>query len=198
MKDGVPQRWNHNLHYHRVVLEKMPKHCLRVLDVGCGEGMLVRDLSAPRRRVTGIDVDAASIASAREQEPSAEYFCADFLTHPFRETSFDAVVSVAALHHMDPETALRRMSELLRPGGSLVVIGCARSDLPRDLPYELAAFAANKWISRSRTYWEHHAPTVWPPGQTYREMRRLAARVLPGSKFRRHLLWRYSISWTKP
>jgi hypothetical protein len=70
--------------------------------------------------------------------------------------------------------------------------------MPRDLPYELAAFTANKWISRSRTYWEHSAPTVWPPAQTYRDVRRMAASVLPGSEFRRHLLWRYSISWTKP
>jgi 2-polyprenyl-3-methyl-5-hydroxy-6-metoxy-1,4-benzoquinol methylase len=197
MTEG-PQRWNHNVHYHAVVRERLPQRCQRILDVGCGEGMLVRDLSAPGRRVTGIDTDAASIAAARRHPSDAEYIRADFLAHPFKDEPFDAVVSIAALHHMEPDPALRRMSDLLRPGGSLIVVGCARSEMPRDLPYELAAFTANKWISRSRTYWEHSAPTVWPPAQTYRDVRRMAASVLPGSQFRRHLLWRYSISWTKP
>lgn len=193
-----PQRWNHNLHYHSVVLEKLPQPCRRVLDVGCGEGMLLRELAAPGRCIIGIDRDASSIALARQHDLDAEYVCADFLAHPFDDGAFDAVVSVAALHHMEAETALHRMSDLLRPGGSLIVIGCARSEMPRDIPYELAAVVANKWISRSRTHWQHSAPTSWPPRQTYRDMRRIAVRTLPGSKFRRHLLWRYSICWTKP
>ncbi len=192
------RRWNHNLHYHGVVLTGLPHRCDHVLDVGCGEGLLLQDLAAPGRRLTGIDTDAGSIATARELDLDAEWICADFLEHAFPDESFDAVVSVAALHHMEPERALRRMSDLLRPGGSLVVIGCARSELPRDIPYELVASVANKWVSRGRTYWEHSAPMVWPPPQTYRDMRQLARRVLPGSDFRRQMLWRYSISWTKP
>ncbi|HEU5008875.1 MAG TPA: hypothetical protein VFT67_18035 [Jatrophihabitantaceae bacterium] len=33
---------------------------------------------------------------------------------------------------------------------------------------------------------------------TYRQMRQLAEQVLPAVRFRRHLLWRYSLVWTKP
>ena len=32
------QRWNHNIHYHRLILQAVPPGCQRVLDVGCGEG----------------------------------------------------------------------------------------------------------------------------------------------------------------
>ena len=39
---------------------------------------------------------------------------------------------------------------------------------------------------------------VWPPPLTYRDMRQLADRVLPGARYRRHLYWRYSLVWTKP
>ena len=194
----VSLRWNHNLHYHGVEFGELPRESGRVLDVGCGEGVLSAQIHGRGHRVTGIDRDEASIRLAQSQFADVEFIRADFLTYPFGTESFDAVVSVAALHHMNSVTALARMRELLRPGGRLVLIGCARREFPRDLPREALAFAANKWIARSRTYWEHSAPTRWPPDATYREMRRIARHALPGSRFRRHLLWRYSIVWTKP
>jgi 2-polyprenyl-3-methyl-5-hydroxy-6-metoxy-1,4-benzoquinol methylase len=36
----IQDRWNHNIHYHPVVLDALPPDCERVLDVGCGEGLL--------------------------------------------------------------------------------------------------------------------------------------------------------------
>jgi hypothetical protein len=33
---------------------------------------------------------------------------------------------------------------------------------------------------------------------TYHDIRRIAGRLLPGMRYRRHLLWRYSICWQKP
>jgi hypothetical protein len=50
----------------------------------------------------------------------------------------------------------------------------------------------------TKKHWEHPSPIVWPPPMTFPEMRAIAARVLPGARLRRHLLWRYSITWTKP
>jgi SAM-dependent methyltransferase len=44
----------------------------------------------------------------------------------------------------------------------------------------------------------YRAPVVWPPAETYQQIRRLAASLLPGMHYRRHLLWRYSICWVKP
>ncbi|WP_205315539.1 hypothetical protein [Nonomuraea lactucae] len=40
--------------------------------------------------------------------------------------------------------------------------------------------------------------TLWPPPVTYPQMRALAAEILPGSRYRRHLMWRYSVTWRKP
>jgi hypothetical protein len=39
---------------------------------------------------------------------------------------------------------------------------------------------------------------VWPPPETFASARRIAECALPGVSFRRHLLWRYSLRWTKP
>jgi 2-polyprenyl-3-methyl-5-hydroxy-6-metoxy-1,4-benzoquinol methylase len=193
-------RWNHNTHYHRVILGALGMGCGRVLDVGCGEGILVRELRRVCEQVTAIDLDAASIDLARRSDPlgEVEYVVGDFLTHPFAPTSFDAVVSVAALHHMDAYTALERMRQLLRPAGTLAVVGLARSRLPADLPVDLAAVLANLAYRARKGYWEHSAPTVWPPPATHADMRRIADQQLPGVRYRRHLLWRYSLMWTKP
>ena len=64
-------------------------------------------------------------------------------------------------------------------------------------PRELAATATSRVVRRFRGEWESPAPTVWPPPHTYAEVRSLAERVLPGARFRRHLYFRYSITWTR-
>ncbi|OZM81994.1 bifunctional 2-polyprenyl-6-hydroxyphenol methylase/3-demethylubiquinol 3-O-methyltransferase UbiG [Pseudonocardia sp. MH-G8] len=194
----LDERWNHNIHYHPVVLGAVPPGCHTALDVGCGEGMLTRELRAVVPSVTGIDLDAPSLELARAQDDGVEYVRGDVLTHPFAPASFDLVASIAVLHHMDTATALRRMRELLRPGGVLAVVGLPRHRLPYDLPYVLAGAVAHRWHRRRRSYWEHSAPTVWPPPDTVADVRRTAERELPGARLRRHALWRYSLVWTKP
>ena len=117
-----PPRWNHNLHYHRVILAAVPDGARRSLDVGCGVGMLARDLRRVVPHVKGIDRDAASIDVARREDDGTgvEYIVGDFMTHPFEPGSFDHIASIAALHHMDAGAALERMRELLAPGGRCV------------------------------------------------------------------------------
>lgn len=193
-------RWNHNIHYHPVLLSAVPQGAADALDVGCGEGMLARRLAEQVPRVVGIDSDRASVETAKSISGPGlvEFVYGDFLTYPFQPRSFDFVVSVATLHHMDAAVALRRMAELLRPGGCLAVLGLARSSGLADAGWEVGGVATHQVMRRRRTRWEHPSPNVWPPPVTYVEMRGLARRVLPGSRFRRHLMWRYSIVWTKP
>jgi 2-polyprenyl-3-methyl-5-hydroxy-6-metoxy-1,4-benzoquinol methylase len=64
------RRWNHNTHYYPLVLAAVPDGCRRALDVGCGEGMLARELAARVPQVVGIDKHEPSIALAREQGPA--------------------------------------------------------------------------------------------------------------------------------
>lgn len=197
---GDGHRWNHNIHYHRMLLRAVPPQATHALDVGCGEGMLARALRAVVPHVAAIDLDVPSIQLARSTDASTDinFIVGDFMTHFFDAESFDVVTSVATLHHMDAVGALTRMRGLLRPGGTLAVLGLARSQLPADALYEAAAVAANLPHRLTKTYWEHSAPQVWPPPETWVRMRLIAETVLPGVRFRRHALWRYSIVWTKP
>lgn len=194
------ERWNHNIQYHRLILAAIPPGCQRALDVGCGEGTLARQLARHVPEVVGIDRDAASIQQARRQDPGgrATFIRGDFLTQPFVPGSFNLITSVAALHHMDAEVALGRMDLLLAAGGKLAIVGLARSRLPADLMWEGAAIITNLGYRLTRTYWEQPSPTIWPPPHTYAGIRAIAAHRLPGVQYRRHLLWRYSLSWAKP
>lgn len=98
---------------------------------------------------------------------------------------------------MDAATALARMKLLLAPGGALVIIGVARPQ-PAGLPLHVAATLAHRGYRLTRGYWQHPYPVAWPPPHTYRQIRVLAQQTLPGVRYRQHLLWRYSLIWTKP
>ncbi|TCC23187.1 class I SAM-dependent methyltransferase [Kribbella sindirgiensis] len=192
----MKQPWNHNIHYHPQILKAVPHGAERALDIGCGEGMLARKLRRVVPKVTGIDLDTPSLELASARGDEIEYVHGDFLQHPFEPESYDLVASVATLHHVDARAGLLRMRELVRPGGALVVVGLARTT-PRDLPYAAAAVTAACAHRATKGHWEHPSPTVWPPPVTFHDMRALAAELLPGSTYRRHLLFRYSITWRK-
>jgi 2-polyprenyl-3-methyl-5-hydroxy-6-metoxy-1,4-benzoquinol methylase len=181
-------------------LNAVPPGCRRALDVGCGEGTLTRQLRRTVPCVTGIDLDPASVDAARGHPEAGdiEYVEGDLLAAPFSPESFDLIAAVASLHHMDTPAALARMSALLAPGGILVVVGLARSRYPADLPREVAAAVANVYFRLTRSVWQPAVPIVSARGASYAEIRQMAERLLPGARFRRHLLWRYSLIWQRP
>jgi len=194
------RRWNHNIHLHRAVLDAVPAGARSALDVGCGEGLLARELAEVVPEVVGLDLHEPSLATGCAAGPGVSFVLGDVLAAPFPAARFDLVTSVATLHHLDARDGLRAMAGLVRPGGVLVVVGLARSRLPRDLGWELAGAVSTRALKLhpSRTYWEHSAPTVWPPPETHDGMRAIVAEELPGATFRRHVLWRWWCTWTKP
>jgi SAM-dependent methyltransferase len=205
MTAAPPERWTHNGHYHQVILDAIPAGCATALDVGCGTGALTRRLSAAGLRVTGLDRDEPCIRVARAHPGAAGlgYLVGDIGRAPLQPGSFDLVTSVAMLHHMDAALALKRMSGLLRPGGVLAIVGLARDRTPADFGWAVPASAGTQLhrladASRHRLPPPHQPPLVWPPPLSFGQMRRLAERLLPGVRYRRHLYWRYSLIWAKP
>lgn len=76
-------------------------------------------------------------------------------------------------------------------------MGLAQNSSPLNYAYEVAGRLQHRRLSRRLGYSEHSAPTM-PPPHTYADARRNAARVLPGARWQRLTLWRYSLVWTKP
>lgn len=196
---GAAERWNHNIHYHSVVLGAVPAGARTALDVGSGDGLLARDLREVVPDVTGLDIDGAVLDRARSEDSRVRWVQGDVRTAPLAPGSFDVVASIAMLHHLpDLDAALRRFSELTAHGGVVAIIGLARDRSPLDRLWSLAGVVWHRVLTRRRRVWAHTAPVVWPPPHSYAEVRRAAARVLPGARWRRLTLWRYSILWTKP
>ena len=183
-----------------MLLDALPARCDRVLDVGCGEGTLARKLATRVANVVALDVDEPVLQRARAANNSAriEYVYGDLLTCDCAHASFDAVVSVAMLHHVDQRAALQRMADLVRPGGVVAAVGLARRRSALDWAYDGIGFLTSRTMQLRRTRWEPDVPIVWPPPHTYSEVRRIARATLPGVRFQRRVLFRYLLVWTKP
>jgi SAM-dependent methyltransferase len=96
----------------------------RVLDVGCGTGVVAITAARLRARVEAIDLTPQLLERARENARIAkvdiEFREADAEDLPFREDEFDIVVSQFA--HMfapRPEVAIAQILRVLRPGGTI-------------------------------------------------------------------------------
>jgi ubiquinone/menaquinone biosynthesis C-methylase UbiE len=168
--------------------------------VGCGDGFLAARLARRVPLVIAIDADAPVLDRARARFPDARVtWChGDVLSHPLERESFDAVVSNATLHQLpDAGEALRRLSQLVCPGGTLAIVGFVRAEW-RDWPWALAALACRGVANRVRGKWEHTAPQTWPPPDTLRQLRRSLRQALPSARISRLLMGRYLIVWHAP
>lgn len=193
-----PSRWNHNIHYHGAILKEVPEGARTALDVGCGNGLLTRELQRVVPEVVGIDADERVLEQARRACGDVEWVLGDVLTHDF-DRRFDVVVSVAVLHHFpDLRAALMRLAALTAPGGVLAIIGVARATRLWDRLIHVPGLFQHWWFSARYGFWEHTAPTVWPPLHDYTTVRRVATELLPGMVWRRLPLWRYSLIWHRP
>lgn len=194
-----PGAWNHNIHYHGVVLRSISSNCGRALDVGCGQGLLARQLAQNCREVVAIDLDRDTVkqAQAARGETGIIFVEGDVMTHPFPGESFDLITAVATLHHLPLGPALTRFRGLLRSGGILVVVGLYRANRFQDYALAAAAFPTSWILRRLRRFEEVGAP-VQEPRETLPEIRAACEALLPGALFRRHLLFRYSFVWHKP
>ena len=192
--------WNTNIHYDGRLDACVPASATSVLDVGCGDGFLASRLARRVLLVVAIDADAPVLDRAQARFPAARVtWChGDVLTHPLERESFDAVVSNATLHHLpDTGTALRRLSQLVRPGGTLAIVGFTRTEW-RDWPWALISWTCLGAANRVRGKWEHTAPKVWPPRYTFRELRGSLREALPGARISHLLMGRYLIIWQAP
>ena len=68
----------------------------------------------------------------------------------------------------------------------------------RDWPWALISWTCLGAANRVRGKWEHTAPKVWPPRDTFRELRGSLREALPGARISRLLMGRYLIIWQAP
>lgn len=98
----------------------------RVVDVGCGTGVLtqmVAEQIGPEGVVVGVDINEGMLDLAGKKAPEIEWRQAPAEALPLDGDSFDSVVSQFALMFFENQQgALEEMMRVLRPGGSLAVV----------------------------------------------------------------------------
>ncbi|CAM5463267.1 SAM-dependent methyltransferase [Streptomyces spiroverticillatus] len=198
--------WDHNAHYHPWILRQLPARFGSALDIGCGSGDLVRSLAVRGGTVRGVDSDAGIVERARKLTPPelpVSYAVGDAVKE-LPPGPYDVITCVAVLHHLPFREALEVFAERLAPGGTLVVVGCAREESAADYAYGLASLPANVVMALVRNKGRKvvrpasmTAP-VRAPDMGFARIAGEARALLPGARLRRGLFWRYTLVWRKP
>ncbi len=97
-----------------------------LLDLGCGDGRFISELSreGTERRLMGVDYSERAIELAKALNPRLDYRVADITSEDVEEHKFDVVTLVEVIEHIPPDDLPRfveRAVSFLRPGGRLVL-----------------------------------------------------------------------------
>lgn len=131
-----------------------------VLDIGSGPGFLASDLAnatGPTGKVVGVDISEQMVerAAARSTQSWLSYSVADAAALPFKDNSFDVVVSTQVAEYVpDIDAFCTEVHRVMKPGGRGVILAtdwdavCWHSEHPDRMTRVLKAFAPHCADSR--------------------------------------------------
>ncbi len=142
---------------HRALLALTVSHALGdLLDIGCGEGRLLKLLASRAHRVVGVDTDPAARRLARAQVllaglPNCTLRQGDMHALPFADAEFDTIILDDVLTGaVQPEKALAEARRLLRPGGRILLLASLIDDDIADLKQDFTDWAARTGMRIAR------------------------------------------------
>ncbi len=201
--------FNHNDHYHPLLLDQLPPGPGVALEVGCGSGRFARRLAATGMHVEAIDRSGPMVDLARAAGSpgpgTISYRQADVSTEKLPGEAYDFISCLASLHHVPFET-VTKLRDALVPGGVLAVLGLGKPSTPFDYARALVASPVNALARVVVSAGERLNGGIDPlPAAPIKEtfppmnrIRRDAARLLPGSKVRNLLFFRYLLVYRRP
>jgi SAM-dependent methyltransferase len=138
--------WTHDLRVYLFERAGLTR-ARRVLEVGCGTGAVLSDLTTPAT-VHGLDLQPVRLAEARAHVPAAALVCGDALALPYPSRVFDITFChFLLLWVRDPKLALREMKRVTRPGGAVLALAEPDYNSRVDKPDELAQLG--RWQAES-------------------------------------------------
>lgn len=111
-------RWNRRVE----MLCRDLKPGSRVLEVGCGTGLLTEEIARRGVKVYSLDISQELLKNARERCGNREivFFCSSAYELGFAAASFDRVVGMSVLHHLEIDRALKEFYRVLKKGGRII------------------------------------------------------------------------------
>ncbi len=93
-----------------------------VLEIGCGTGMFTRKISKDRADLAAVDISHDLLRKAKQEVdlPEVEFVQSDIEQMPFGNMTFDAVVGICVLHHLNMDAILPEVRRVLKKGGRIV------------------------------------------------------------------------------
>lgn len=153
-----------------------PLEGLRVLDVGCGGGLLSEALAKAGALVSGLDAECAAIEAAKTHAQESGLII-DYVCSPIEEyesASFDIVTCMEMLEHVQkPELVLEQCIRLLKPGGLLFL-----STINRTAKAYATAILAAEYILRLLPKQTHDYDKFIKPSELTSIARRLNLSLL--------------------
>jgi ubiquinone/menaquinone biosynthesis C-methylase UbiE len=108
--------------YRDSFFELVPAPGRRTIEIGCGEGRVIRDLAGRGHSAVGLDASPTLIEAARQVDPEGDYVISDAAGLPFEDGSFDLAVAYNALMDVDDmPTAVREAWRVLEAGGRFCI-----------------------------------------------------------------------------
>jgi ubiquinone/menaquinone biosynthesis C-methylase UbiE len=89
-------------------------HLHKVLDVGCGTGLLVKYLNSHNFKALGCDSSAEGVKAAKKANGPKKIILARASSLPFKDNSFDLITSVSVIEHLTQKEALNFILESKR------------------------------------------------------------------------------------
>ncbi len=139
------------------ILSKIPSSARTVLDVGCGRAWIAKELINNKDFICSLDISYTNPAHALELYPSDNHSAvvADALALPFRDNSFDCIVSSEVIEHIEePERFITELFRCLKPNGKLIITTpykeviqyhlCIHCNKPTPVNAHLHSFDENK------------------------------------------------------
>ena len=144
----------------KAVAEKMASHYNmkrgdRILDVGCGKGYLLYELTqvVPGLEVTGIDISEYGISNAK-YEIKNRLQVADALNLPFEDGAFDIAISLATFHNLYVFDAIGALQEIQRV-------------CPTHRKYVMVESYRNESEKANLLYWQLTCESFFTPDEWY-------------------------------
>ncbi len=111
-----------------------------VIDVGCGEGIILEKFLRryPQKKIIGVDILMKNAMICKEHNLPA--LVNDVYALCFKDNSIDHCLFTQTLEHLnEPEEALSEIKRVLKPGGSVIIV------VPNDMFFKVARLATFKW-----------------------------------------------------